>query len=117
LVFPLETVAALKHWPADASEQRRRALGQLLGRRQAVQDEHRPIPFGTLRLIRDWELLIVEKAVRCVLRPQEVGHWAYESCRPGAVGSRPAGMPIPGGTTPRPRSGSSRRGDGRSLDP
>jgi DNA-binding MarR family transcriptional regulator len=48
---------------------------------QAAQNEQRPIPWGAVRLIRDWELLVAEDAARCVLSPHEAGHWAYQAAR------------------------------------
>ena len=76
-----EALAEMEGWPDDPPEARRRQLLDLLGRMQAEQNEHRSIPFGTVRLIRDWELLIVEKAARCLLSPSESGHWAYQIAR------------------------------------
>jgi hypothetical protein len=92
-----EAVRALEDWPESPPEPRRRELWDLLGRMQAEQNEHRPIPFGTLRLIRDWDLLIVEGAVRCVLRPREAGHWVYQLARDYAERSDPH---HPGGLVP-----------------
>jgi hypothetical protein len=76
-----EALAEMEGWPDDPPEARRRRLGDLLGRMQAEQDEHRSVPFGAVRLIRDWELLIVENAARCLLNPRESGQWAYRVAR------------------------------------
>jgi hypothetical protein len=48
---------------------------------QAAQNEQSPIPWGAVRLIRDWELLVAEDAARCVLSPHEAGHWASQAAR------------------------------------
>jgi len=76
-----EALAEMEGWPDDPPEARRRRLLDLRGRMQEEQNEHRSVPFGAVRLIRDWELLIVENAARCLLSPRESGHWAYQIAR------------------------------------
>ncbi len=76
-----EALEELEDWPAEPGEADRRRLWDLRDRMRAEQNEHQSIPFGAVRLIRDWELLIAEKAIQCVLHPREAGHLAYEIAR------------------------------------
>src|SRR5947209_4972424 len=76
-----EALAEMEGWPANPPEARRQRLWDLLRRMQAAQNEQKPIPWGAVRLIHDWELLVVEEAVRCVLNPREAGYWAYQAAR------------------------------------
>jgi len=47
----------------------------------SLQDEYKDIPFGTARLIDSMAALIVEKALRCALCPEEGPRWGYEAAR------------------------------------
>jgi hypothetical protein len=43
---------------------------------QAEQNEHKNIPWGAVRLVTDWELMLCEHALRCLLNPpREAGFW------------------------------------------
>ncbi len=44
---------------------------------QQEQNEYQKIPFGAVRLVRDWDLLLIEDAVQCILRPDESPYWVY----------------------------------------
>jgi hypothetical protein len=77
----VEALAEMEGWPDNPPEARRQRLWGLLGRMQAEQNEHRSIPFGAVREIHDWELLVAENAVSCMLNPREAGQWAYQIAR------------------------------------
>jgi hypothetical protein len=76
-----EALPAMEGWLHRPDEASRRRLLDLIGQMRAEQDEYRPIPFGAVRLIHDWDLLVFEKALHCLLQPHAAGHWAYEIAR------------------------------------
>jgi DNA-binding MarR family transcriptional regulator len=92
-----DAVAALEQWPDSPSEARRQQLWELLDQMRQEQNEHQNIPLGAVRLVRDWDLLLVEYAVQCVLRPSESPYWAYQTARDYAERSS---SPYPNGLTP-----------------
>ncbi|HTU16947.1 MAG TPA: MarR family winged helix-turn-helix transcriptional regulator [Gemmataceae bacterium] len=74
-----EAVVALEQWLDSPTESLRQRLVELLGQMRQEQNEYKNIPFGALRLVRDWDLLLIEDAVQCVLRPSESPYWAYQT--------------------------------------
>lgn len=74
-----EAVVALEQWPDSSSESLRQRLWRLLDQMRQEQNEYRKIPFGSVRLIRDWDLLLIEDALQCILRPYESPYWAYQT--------------------------------------
>jgi hypothetical protein len=45
------------------------------------QSEYRPISWGMLRIIKSMDLLVAEKCVESVLRPDQASHWLYQAAR------------------------------------
>ena len=43
--------------------------------------------WGTVRNIKSWDLLIVEKALRSILNPDEAPRWLYQAARDYVGGS------------------------------
>jgi DNA-binding MarR family transcriptional regulator len=76
-----EAVVTLERWLDSPSESLRRRLWELLGQMRQEQNEYQKIPFGAVRLVRDWDLLLIEEAVQCILRPNEAPFWAYQIAR------------------------------------
>jgi hypothetical protein len=76
-----EAVVALERWLDSPSESLRQRLWELLGQMRQEQNEYENIPFGAVRLVRDWDLLLIEYAVHCILRPSESPYWAYQTAR------------------------------------
>jgi hypothetical protein len=77
-----EALAGMEAWQRRPSEELRQELQDLLLHMQAEQNEHKNIPWGAVRIIRDWELLLFEDAMHCVLSwADEVGHWAHKMAR------------------------------------
>jgi hypothetical protein len=69
-------------WLRSPGEKTRRTLSELHGRMRNEQNDHRNIPFGTVRLITDANLLIFEYALSCILaHPRDIGTWAYQTAR------------------------------------
>ena len=63
------------------SDPKREGLRELLRELESVNDEYKPIPYGTVRVIQDRDVLIVENAARCVLSPYSAPSWAYRLAR------------------------------------
>lgn len=74
-----EAVVALEQWLDSPSESLRQQLRELLGRMWQEQHEYKNIPFGAMRLVRDWDLLLMEYAVQCILHPDESPYWGYQT--------------------------------------
>jgi Mn-dependent DtxR family transcriptional regulator len=78
----VEALAEMRSWLAEPTAERRQRLGELLHGLQQQQNEYRNIPWGAVRLINDWDLLIFEYALRCLLAPPgQVGALAYQTAR------------------------------------
>ncbi len=77
-----EALAERESWLREPAEDRRQPLRDLLSRIRGQQNEYRNIKWGSVRLINDWELLLFEYALHCLLGPpHEAGYWAYQSAR------------------------------------
>ncbi len=63
------------------SDPKREVLRDLLRELESVNDEYKPIPYGTARMIKNRYILVVEDAVRCVLSPYSAPSWAYRLAR------------------------------------
>ncbi len=65
------------------SESRRRRLYELLSQAREVNNEYRNIPYGVVRSIKSWRVLLVEKAIYCALAEDTTvaAHWAYQAAR------------------------------------
>ena len=51
------------------------------------QNEYESVRWGVVRNIKCWDLLIVEKCLRSILKPEEVKHWLYQAARDYVGGS------------------------------
>jgi len=76
-----EAVTAMEEHVDRASASSKARLRDMLHRIESVQDTFRSIAWGQAREIVDMPLLIIEDAVRCVLRPREAPQIAYETAR------------------------------------
>jgi hypothetical protein len=74
-------VERLESYVERPSDPKREALRELLRELESVNDEYKPIPYGTVRMIQDRDVLIVEDAVQCVLSPYSAPSWAYHLAR------------------------------------
>lgn len=78
----MEALAGMEGWLQKPNEALRQKLRELLRRMQVEQNEQKPIPFGAVRIIHDWDLLLFEDALRCLLEaPEGAGHAAYHMAR------------------------------------
>ena len=55
-----------------------RALYKLLNELVTVQDEYKPMKWGSVRIILSKETLLAEHAVNCLLHPDESVFWGYQ---------------------------------------
>lgn len=77
-----DALAEMEAWLKHPGEERRRKLLDLQGRMRSEQNEHKNIPYGAVRLIHDWDLLVFENALSCMLHPAHAaGHWCYQLAR------------------------------------
>jgi hypothetical protein len=74
-------VREMKPYLGQRTEERRKTLWSLWHEMREEQNEHRPIAWGTLRIIKDMNLLVAEKCLDAVLRPDESSHWLYQAAR------------------------------------
>jgi hypothetical protein len=75
-------VERLESYVERPSDPKREALRELLRELESVNDEYKPIPYGTVRIIQDRDVLIVEDAVRCALSsPYSAPNRAYHLAR------------------------------------
>jgi hypothetical protein len=65
----------------DPSEGSKERLYPLLREIEGEQDEYQNIPFGLLRNVKSFDLLVVECALKAVLRPYEAPYWLYHAAR------------------------------------
>lgn len=56
-------------------------LWDVLKQFEEFQNEYKPSSWGPVRLIKSWRLLVVEKALRCILSPVAAPYWAYQAAR------------------------------------
>ncbi len=65
----------------DPTEGRKERLYPLLREIEGEQDEYENIPFGLLRKVKSFDLLVVEHALKAVIRPSEAPYWLYHAAR------------------------------------
>lgn len=71
----------MKPYLEQPTEERRKTLWSLWDEMREEQNEHRPIAWGILRIIKDMNLLVAEKCLEAVLRPDEASYWLYQAAR------------------------------------
>jgi hypothetical protein len=65
----------------DPTKERKERLYPLLREMEQEQDEHKRIGWGTVRIVRSMELLVVENAMKSILREDEAPTWLYQAAR------------------------------------
>jgi hypothetical protein len=77
-----DALAEMGAWLHEQNDERRRRLRDLLGKMRQQQNEYQNIKWGAVRLISDWELLLFEYALNCLVNPPgEAPSWAYQAAR------------------------------------
>ena len=74
-------IREMKPCLADPTEARKERLWSLLWEIEAEQNEYENISWGMVRNIKSWDLLIVKKALRTILRTDEAPYWLYQAAR------------------------------------
>jgi hypothetical protein len=73
-----KAIPQMQSYLEDKTSTRASSLDNLLSRVERAQNEYRRMRWGAVRIIESKELLLVEKALRCVLFPHESAYWAYQ---------------------------------------
>jgi hypothetical protein len=74
-------VREMKPYLDDPTEDRAERLRSLLREIEAEQDEYEKIRWGLVRHVKSFDLLVVEHALKGVLRPYEAPFWLYHAAR------------------------------------
>jgi hypothetical protein len=74
-------VRGMKPYLGDPTEGRKERLWSLFREIEAEQDEYENIPWGVVRKVKSFDLLVVEDALKAVLRPYEAPFWLYHAAR------------------------------------
>ena len=80
-------IREMKLYLDDRTEDRKEGLWSLLLEIEREQNEYESVRWGVVRNIKCWDLLIVEKALRTILKPDEAPHWLYQASRDYVGGS------------------------------
>jgi DNA-binding MarR family transcriptional regulator len=77
-----EALAGMEAWQRHPTEARRERLREFLWQMREEQNEYQRIKWGSVRIVTDWNLLLFEYAMQCLLGPEaETGYWAYQTAR------------------------------------
>jgi len=71
-------VHQMESYLEDQTNQKAASLERLLKKAQEAQNKYRSMKWGAARIIESEELLLVEKALRCILFPHESVYWGYQ---------------------------------------
>jgi hypothetical protein len=74
-------VREMKPYLDEPTEERKERLWSLFREIEAEQDEYENIPWGVVRNVKSFDLLVVEHALKAVLRPHEASFWLYHAAR------------------------------------
>jgi hypothetical protein len=73
-----KVIPQMERYLEDQTGTRASSLGNLVSKAERAQNEYRRMKWGAVRIVESKELLLVEKALRCVLFPPESAYWAYQ---------------------------------------
>jgi hypothetical protein len=77
-----EALAEMDAWVRHPTEPRRRHLCGYLWQMREEQNEYQRIKWGPVRIVTDWDLLLFEYVLHCLLGSEtETGYWAYQTAR------------------------------------
>jgi hypothetical protein len=80
-------IREMKPYVEGPTEDRKEKLWSLLHEIEAEQNEYKSTRWGLLRNIKSWDLLILEKCLRSILRRDEATYWLYQATRDYVGGS------------------------------
>ena len=75
------TVRELKPYLDDPTEERKDRLWSLFREIEKEQDEYKKISWTMVRSVKSFDLIVVEDALKAVLRPDEASFWLYHAAR------------------------------------
>jgi hypothetical protein len=74
-------VREMKSYLDEPDEEGKERLHSLFREIEAEQDEYENIPWGVVRNVKSFDLLVVEHALKAVLRSDEASFWLYHAAR------------------------------------
>jgi hypothetical protein len=74
-------VREMKPYLDEPTEERKERLWSLFREIEAEQNEYENIRWGVVRNVKSFDLLVVEHALKAVLRPYEASFWLYHAAR------------------------------------
>ena len=74
-------VKELKPYLIDPTEERKARLASLCREMEAEQNEHAKIGWNMVRMLKSKDLIVVEEALRSVLKSYEAPIWAYQAAK------------------------------------
>ncbi len=74
-------ITEMKSFLDDPNEGRRERLYPLLREIEQEQDEYKRIGWNMVRIVHSMELVVVENALKSILREQEAPTWLYQAAR------------------------------------
>ncbi len=73
-----KAIPQMESYLEDQTSRTASSLSNLLSKVQGAQNKYRRMKWGAVRIIESEELLLVEKALFCVLFPHESVYWGYQ---------------------------------------
>ncbi len=74
-------ITEMKSFLDDPNKERRERLYPLLREMEQEQDEYKRISWGMVRIVHSMELVVVENALKSILREIEAPTWLYQAAR------------------------------------
>jgi hypothetical protein len=74
-------VREMKPYLDEPTEERKERLGSRFREIEAEQDEYENVPWGVVRNVKSFDLLVVEHALKAVLTSDEASFWLYHAAR------------------------------------
>ena len=74
-------ITEMESYLDDPTKERKERLYDLLREIEGEQNEHKRISWGQVRIVHSMELVVVENALKSVLRDHEAPAWLYQAAR------------------------------------
>jgi hypothetical protein len=76
-----EAVLQMGHYLAEPIEEQDNLLRTVLSKAKLVNGKYENQAYGAVRIIQSKDVLLIEQALLCLLRPEESSHWGYHIAR------------------------------------
>jgi hypothetical protein len=76
-----EAITQMESYLDDPAKERKDRLYPLLREIEQEQDEYKRISWGQVRIVHSMELVVVENALKSILRDHEAPFWLYQAAR------------------------------------